>query len=276
MKLPSIRMRSLYTRKKAMLKKAMLGLIGVLPVLFLPGAFPLAAREATPAYQAPAVSVSDDDALALLSLNLGGRDVAVATWSIMNPSEKQTLRDQAVRIVTMAQGAELDGLSSSPDVARALRWGTSSFLADAWEKKIVSETDLSESAMRSFHEANRQWYMDSGSIRYRKSVYPASQRNVASRVKNELQKAPLSRLSNSVTVDWTEYDSIPQPLSDALRLAPVDVVMGPLETPEGHVLYEVLERRGESLLPFEKCRPRVREDMVRAAVMERLKKLNSE
>jgi len=106
--------------------------------------------------------IADDDVIALLGLSLGGRDVAVATWSNMNPFEKQTLRDQAARIAAMARGAERDGLPSHPDVARSLRWGISSFLAEAWEKKISSETDLSESAARSFYEANRQMYMDEG------------------------------------------------------------------------------------------------------------------
>jgi len=136
--------------------------------------------------------VSDDDLISLLSLSLGGRDMAVVVWSNMNLSEKQTLRDQAARIAVMAQSAERDGLLSHPDIAGALRWGVSSFLADAWEKKIVSEMDLSEDAIRSFYEANRQWYMDE----------------------------------------------------------------------EG------------TPIPFEKSKPRVREDMIRAAILQRMGKLN--
>jgi len=133
--------------------------------------------------------VDDDDVITLLSLNLGGHDVAVAAWSNMNPFEKQTLRDQAVRIATLAQAAERYGLPSSPNVARTLRWGAYSFLAAAWEEKISSETDLSESAARSFYEANLQMYVDEG-------------------------------------------------------------------------------------LSFEKCLPRVKEDMIRTAILERLEKLN--
>jgi len=142
--------------------------------------------------QAPAVPIDDEDVIALLSLYLGGRDVATAAWAKMNPHEKQTLRDQAVRIAIMARGAELTGFSSSPDVARMLQWGIISFLADAWERKMLSETDLSESAVRSFYEANRQWYKDD-------------------------EGAPI---------------------------------------------------------PFEKCIARVREDMVRAVIMEKLNELN--
>ena len=257
MELPSKRMKSLCIRSRAAL-----GFLSVLLTVLL-------------ASQAMGVPImDDDDMIAFLSLSLGGRDVAVAAWSNMNPSEKQTLRDQAARIAKMSEGAELDGLLLSPDVERTLRWGISSFLADAWEKKIASETDLSVAAARSFYEANRQWYIDEGAVRYRKAVYPASQKNVASRVKAQLQKAPLSRLKNCVTVDWTEYESIAEPLGGALRTASIGVIMGPIETIDGHVLYEVLERRREMQIPFEKCAYRVREDMVRAAVMEKLEKLN--
>jgi len=219
------------------------------------------------------IAVDDEDLITLLSLNLGGRDVAVAAWSNMSLSEKRSLRDQAVRIAVMAQGAELEGLSLSPDVMRTLRWGAYSFLADAWEKKIAFETDLSEATLRSFYEANRQRYMDSGAVRYRNVVYQASQQDVASRVKTGLKNTPLSQVKNCVTVGWTEFDSIDPFLVDALRISPVGVVMGPIGTPAGYVLYEVLERRKEGPIPFEKCESRVREDMMRAAIMERLEKL---
>ena len=186
MKFPSTR-----TRLRCIRSKAALGFSGVLLAALLL----MTASQAWGAFRAPGmVAVDDDDVIALLGLGLGGRDVAVVAWSNMNLSEKQILRDQAVRIAIMAQGAELDGILESPDVMRALRWGVSSFLADAWEKKIASETDLSESAASSFYEAHRQWYVDSE------------------------------------------------------------------------------DRR----LPFEKCSTRVREDMIRAAIMERLEKLNAE
>jgi len=214
--------------------------------------------------------VDDEDLITLLSLNLGGNDVAVAAWSNMNLSEKQSLRDQAARIAVMARGAERDGLYSSPDVARTLRWATYSFLADAWEKKISSEMDLSESAVRSFYEANRQRYTEPGAVSYSKAVYSISQKNAALRAKAELKKAPLRRLKNSVTVNLAEYSSIPPPLGDALRTSAVGVVMGPIETQDGYVLYEVLGRRREGPIPFEQCRSQVKEDMVRLAVIERL------
>jgi hypothetical protein len=146
--------------------RAALGFVGVLLAVLILTATASQARATT--------VVEDDDLIALLSLNLGGRDLAVAALMNMSLAEKQILRNQAVRIVTMARGAELEGLLSSPDMERALRWGKYSLLADAWEKKISSETDLSENAARSFYEANRQRYTDSGAVRYRKVVYPAS------------------------------------------------------------------------------------------------------
>jgi hypothetical protein len=156
MKLLLTRIRSLCTRNRAAL-----GFAGaLLTALLLTGFYPAGASPSGVSHVPALSAVDDDDLITLLSLNLGGRDVAVAAWSNMNPFEKQTLRDQAVRIAIMAQAAERDGLSSSPDVARTLRWGAYSFLASAWEKKISSETDLSENAVRSFYEANRQMYKD--------------------------------------------------------------------------------------------------------------------
>ena len=121
----------------------------------------LAAQTLSAAQGLPVAVVDEDDLITLLSLNLEGRDVAVAAWSNMSPFEKQQLRDQAVHIATMAHAAERDGLASSPEMERVLRWETYFFLAKAWEKKISSETDLSEDAVRSFYEANRLRYMDS-------------------------------------------------------------------------------------------------------------------
>jgi len=150
------------------LNRSWLGLIGVfLTVLFLVGAFFVGSPSVAASHfnlLAPQVLavpiVDDDDLIALLSLSLGGRDVAVVAWSGMNLFERQALRDQAIRITTMAQSAERDGILSCPDVARTLRWGTASFLAEAWEGRILSELNLTEEAARSFYEANRQWYMD--------------------------------------------------------------------------------------------------------------------
>lgn len=113
------------------------------------------------AFTAGAPVVEDEDIITLLTMSLGGRDIAIAAWAKMSLAERQILRDQAGRIALMAQGAERAGLAYAPDVARALQWGISSFLADAWERKIISETDLSEDAMRAFYEAHQQWYVDS-------------------------------------------------------------------------------------------------------------------
>ena len=187
MKLPSAQTNWPYIRNKG--TRFTCFLLTILLVIAASPAITFSAGTLLPSAQPV---VDDDDVIALLGLSIGGRDVAVAAWSNMNLSEKQTLRDHAARIALMAQGAERDGLLSDPDVARALRWGMSSFLADAWEKKVASETDLSEEAARSFHANNRQWYMDSG----------------------------------------------------------------------------------DRPLPFERCANRVREDMIRSAIMERLKKLN--
>lgn len=182
--MPSIWMKSLCVRNRALI-----GFIGVLlTVLFLLGALFTSAPSVAAYFsdsflsglQAPQTPVvDDDDLISLLSLSLGGRDVAVAVWSNMNLFERQALRDQAVRIATMAQNAERDGILSCPDVARTLRWGTASFLADAWEGKILSELDLTEYAARSFYEANQQWYTDEGGA-------PIPFENVRVRVRDDM------------------------------------------------------------------------------------------
>ena len=165
MKSPLIRMKLLHVRSKVVL-----GFIGaLLTAFFLSGVFSVS----TPYAGASPVdtsltelspprmpTVDYDDILSLLSLSLGGRDVAVAAWASMNPFERQKLRDQAMWIARLAQNAEHDGILSCPYVARTLRWGASVFLADAWENQILSEMDLSDEAVRSFYEANSQWYVN--------------------------------------------------------------------------------------------------------------------
>ena len=200
MKSLSIRMKSPLTHNRAafvLFKKlflAALFIVGVPLVSASPaGASSLLELFVPAAAKASAMPVADDDLITLLSLSLGGRDVAIAAWSSMNLHERQALRDQAARITIMAQSAERDGLLSDPEITRALRWGLSSFLADAWEKKIASEIDFSEEAVRAFYETHRQWY--------------------------------------------TNENGTP--------------------------------------VPFEKSEPRVREDMVRAAILQRMEKLNT-
>jgi hypothetical protein len=217
--------------------------------------------------------IDDEDAVALLSLGLGGRDMAAVAWSAMNPSEKQALRDQAALIDSMAQAAEREGLLASPDVERAVRWGKNAFLADAWEKKVTTETDLSDEAVRAFYETNLQRYNVPGAVRYRHVTYPSGQKKAAEGAKKSLRKASLDTLKGCVTVDWTEYDVLPPALAGALGSAPLGKVMGPVEVPGGHVLYEVLERRKEEPTLFEKCRDQVKSDLIQIAIKEKLESL---
>jgi hypothetical protein len=218
----------------------------------------------------------DEDAVTLLGLSLGGQDLAVAAWSAMNPSEKQVLRDQAALIDSMARAAEQEGLLASPDVGRALRWGKNAFLADAWEKKTRAEVDLSDAAARVFYETNLQRYTDSGAVRYRQVTYPSGQKKAAANVKKRLRKASLGSLKECVTVNWIQYDLLTPALAGVLRGAPLGKVMGPVEVPQGHMLYEVLERRKEGPTPFEKCKDRVKSDLIQIAIKEKLERLENQ
>ena len=218
-----------------------------------------------------APQIADEDLLALLSLSLGGRDLAAVAWANMNLSEKQTLRDQAARIASMAEAAERDGLPASDDVRLALKWGTQTLLADAWKKKVEADADLSEEALRAFYRDNLPRYFDEGSVRYHKVVYTSKQKDVASRVKSQLKKAPLKQLKDKyVAVGWSGFDKLDPSWAEALREAPLEKVMGPIRVPEGYALFEVIERREEGPLPFEECADRVREDLIQTVIRERL------
>jgi hypothetical protein len=216
-----------------------------------------------------AEEVDDEDLLTLLSLSLGGRDLAVAAWINMTPFDKRILRDRALRLSRAAEIARRDSALAA-GVERALKWGTASLLADAWEKKTKIEIDLSETALRAFYDANLSSFSEPGAARFRQAVYSPKQKSAALRAKRQLGKASLDRLKNSAVVEWTEYERLAPALADALREAPVGKVMGPLETPAGHVLYEVLERREEGPAPFSRCKNRVRESLIRFELDRRL------
>lgn len=214
--------------------------------------------------------VTDDDAIALLSQALGGWDLAGIAWANMNPSEKQSIRDQAVQIASMAEAARRDGIDTRPQVALTLKWGAGTLLAEEWKKQVVASTDLSEKTVRIFYEANSVRYLDEGAVRFRKAVWPLRQKGAAARAKKQLQTTRLDRLKNSVVVGWTEFDKLEPVLAEAVRKAPLQKVMGPLETSGGVALYEVLERREAGPMPLEKCMNRVKEDMIQFAVKSRL------
>jgi hypothetical protein len=173
----------------------------------------------------------------------------------------------------MARAAERDGLLASPDVKLAVRWGTRSLLAELGEEKVSAEVDRSEAALRSFYDANRQRYFDEGAARYRQVTYPPGQEKAASSAKKRLRGASLDQLKDAVTVDWILYDRLVPALAEGLRSAPLHKVMGPIRVPAGHMLYEVLDRRDAGPTPFERCRVRVENDMVRLAIKEKLEKL---
>jgi hypothetical protein len=267
-------MKPSYTRNKRPLGIAFFAVLILSAALYrgFPGETGVPAPD-VPTAAAPVYRIDDEDAVTLLSLGLGGQDVAAAAWSAMNASEKQALRDQAALIESMAQAAEQEGLLASPDVERAVRWGRNAYLADAWEKKTAAEADLSDSAARVFYEANLQRYLESAAVRYRQVTYSSGQKKAAASAKKRLRKASLDSLKECVTVDWVKYDALPPVLAGALRSAPLLQVMGPLEVPGGHVLYQVLERRKEEPAPFEKCKDQIKSDLVKIAIKEKLENL---
>ncbi|MDR1378640.1 MAG: peptidyl-prolyl cis-trans isomerase [Synergistaceae bacterium] len=214
--------------------------------------------------------LEDEDVMAFLALGLGGKDVAFAAWSNMNPSEKQTLRDQAALVASMAQAAERDGFLASPDVELAVRWGTRSLLAEVWEKKVTDEIDCSETALYAFYEANRQRYFDSGAVRYRQITYPPEREKMASSIKERLRGTSLARLRGSIAVGWIFYDKLIPTLAEELRHAPLHKIMGPIQVPTGHMLYEVLDRRDPRPIPFEECKSLVESDKIRLTIREKL------
>lgn len=214
--------------------------------------------------------VTDDDAIALLSQTLGGWDLAGIAWANMNPSEKQSVRDQAAQIASMAEAARRDGIDSRPQISLTLKWGTGTLLAEEWRKQVVASTDLSESTVRAFYEANSVRYLDEGAVRFRKAVWPSKQKDAAVRVKKQLQATHLDRFKNSVAVDWTAFDKLEPRLAKAVQEAPLHKIMGPLETSGGVLLYEVLERRDAGPVPLEQCVDRVKEDMIQYAIKSRL------
>jgi hypothetical protein len=235
--------------------------------LFVVGPLPIGVAGET--FEA-GLHVGDEDAITFLALGLGGRDLALAAWSNMNLSEKQTLRDQAALVASMAQAAERDGFLASSDVELAVRWGTRSLLAELWEEKVIGEVDRSEAALRSFYDANLQRYFDEGAVRYRQVTYPPGQEKAAASAKERLRGTSLAQLKDSVAVDWILYDKLVPALAEGLRSAPLHEIMGPVRVPAGHMLYEVLDRRDAGPIPFEKCRMRVEGDMVRLTIKEKI------
>jgi hypothetical protein len=213
--------------------------------------------------------IDEEDLLTLLSLSLGGRDLAVAAWVNMTPFDRQLLRGRAFRLSRAAEAARQDSVLTAA-TERALKWGTVSLLTDAWEKKTLAEIDLSEAKLRAFYDADASSFSRPAAVRFRQAVYPLEQKNAALRVKKQLGKARLDRLKNSAAVGWIEYGKLAPALAEALWKAPLGKVLGPVETPAGQVLYEVLERREEGPEPFSECKNRVRESLIRFELDRRL------
>lgn len=200
-------------------------------------------------------------------MSLGGWDLASVAWAGMNPSEKQSVRDQAAQIASMAEAGKRDGIDADLKVELALKWGTNNLLAEAWKDKIVATTDLSEQAVRDFYAANIARYRSTGAVRYRRELQPQKQKKTAGR---RQKKSSSDRLKNAAAVNWVAYEKLDPALGKALREAPLNKVTGPLKTSEGYILFEVLERRDGGPMPLEKCADLVREDMIRTAIKSRL------
>lgn len=214
-------------------------------------------------------TITDGDLLVLLAQQLGGRDLAVPVFDGMSEEEKRNLRSQAARISAMAQVAEREGISQDPEVALALKWGTRTLLAEAWKKRVLDSADSTEKDLRAFYEAHLERYVGPSVVRYRQVLYPSDE--AARRARGRLGKNTLDGVENRVDVDWIEYDKLVPELAAALREASLGTVVGPVKTPKGYMLCEVLERQNGVVLPFERVRGRVREDFTRSLIEGRLR-----
>lgn len=229
----------------------------------------------------PDAAVTDEDVITLLSLELGGKDIAGIAWENMNPFEMQSARDRAALIASMADAARRCGIDGAPEVERAVRWGTNVLLAEEWKKKTVASIDFSEEAVDAFYRANIDRYRQSEAVFCRKAYWPAKGKKAVANAKAraaaaQAEKTPLSRLENVLPEEWIPLDDLTPEVAKILREAPLDSVVGPVEISGGVMLFEVLNRRGmqpvpSGSVPEHTVLEQIKEDMIRTAVKEGLR-----
>jgi hypothetical protein len=210
--------------------------------------------------------ITDDDLITLLSLSLGGRDVASAAWESMDGGERMKLLEEAVRITQMAAAARRQGLADRPDVAGAIRWGTNSLLADALEREISAAIKVSDFELRRFYENNISRYFVKSGVRCVTVVFENKDDAVNVRKSGE----SLVSIGGYSERDWTDYEKMPRQLAELLRAAKPGTVVGPIRSGSGYVLYEAVEKRAGGLVPFEECMDKVRKDYINREIDKRV------
>lgn len=217
--------------------------------------------------------VSVDEILYLLALQSGAGEAAAPLLAAqMTPTEREAFLEQVSRAILFSKGAIIRGLHLDPGVSARIRWSRINTLAEAYVGSMASSLSFEEKTLRAHFEKNKQKYRQNESVRVR-HVFTTEEENARTALLRILSGEVFAEVAASLSVDyataetggdmgWISRGSLPESFEEAVFSAPLQSVLGPVQTKYGYHVFEVLERRRARALSFEEVRDAVRAELV--------------
>lgn len=193
----------------------------------------------------------------------------------LSAATKTRFLDLLADEIRLALAAEKEGLARRPDVQGAV-WNLqrkavyNGFTRNYLRKVQISDPDLAQ------HLAQHPDRLKSvGAVRVyllvAKSPVAAAKAIAEGQKGKAWEKLVAEFADKDATGNWKpgflEVSALkkvlPPEAMTALLNAPLNAIIGPFESPDGSMLFQVLERRPGAVLPLDQCREEVRQDFLR-------------
>lgn len=202
----------------------------------------------------------------------------------LGPETKSRFLDIIGDDIRLAVAAEKAGLDKRPETMAAL-WNAQRQQAyAAFSKDYLGSFKVSEAEARAHYTKHSEKFRATGALRLNLLVLDRAETSDAAMheaAKGTPWKVLYAKYANKASTGdwdagWVELaklePALPKAGIQALLKTKLDSPVGPVPTPEGMMLFKVLERRPGPVLPLDACREEVRQDYVKEHALELLNK----
>ena len=186
--------------------------------------------------------------------------------------------------VRIAIACEECGIAKKPEVRAAVWQALRNACYEAYGDNYIQHLKIPDQDLAAHHDRYPERFASIGAWKVNFLVAkgaPEAGNALAEATKGTPWKQLIAKFANiDSTGNWdpgfieiaTLGNVLPRPAVEALAKAPLNSVIGPIQTPDGPMLFKVLDRRAGSPLPLDKCLDQVREDYLRTHATELVEK----
>ena len=188
----------------------------------------------------------------------------------LSPATRRRFLEMLGDDLRLEAAAGKAGLTKRPEVQAALWLAQRQAVDQGFAVDYLRKLKPSDSELAAFHQANGQKFRSIGSVKLHLLVAQnpmAAQKAFQDASKGVPWKTLVARYANQEsTGNWDpgflEVEALkkflPPEAVKALSSNPLDSLVGPVEGPEGVMLFRILERKPGDILPLDQCREAVR------------------